>query len=85
MRLLGVAVVLAVVGVVLVSSGVAPTRTIGPAKVNPAPAGDTKPAVASSRPEIQRSALDPDRDRDAALGLIYLLGMFQGRRPVGSP
>ena len=83
MRSLGVAVVPAIVGALLVSAGASPVRVIGPANVNPALAGDAKPAVASSRPEVQRSVLDSDSDRDVALGLMFLL--YQGRRPVGSP
>ena len=78
MRFLGVAVILAIVGVLLVSSGVAPVGTIGPANAGPAPAADAKSAVARSRPEVQRSVLE-DRDREAALGLLLLLGMFEGR------
>jgi hypothetical protein len=85
MRVLGVAVIPTIVGVLLASSGVAPERTIGPANVNPAPAADAKPAVAGSRPEVQRSVLDKDRDADAVLGLMLLLGVYQGRHPVGSP
>jgi hypothetical protein len=73
MRFLGVAVILAMVAALLVSSGVAP---VGPT-VGPAPAADAKPVVARSRPEVQRSVLE-DRDRDAALGLL-LLGIFAGR------
>jgi hypothetical protein len=88
-RFLGAAVIPAVVGVLgvlLVSSGVTPVRAIGPASVNPAPAGDAKPVVAGSRPAVQRSVLDKDRERDAALGLVLLLVMRQGRiGPVGSP
>jgi hypothetical protein len=83
MRLLSVAVVPAIVGALLVSTGASPT--VGPANVNPAPTGDAKAADTSSRPEVQRSVLDSDRDRDAAVGLMFLLGMYQGRRPVGSP
>ena len=72
MRLLGVAVILASVGLLLVSSGVARVvSTIGTA--------DAKPVVAPSRPEVQRSVLE-DRDRNAALGLLLLIGMFEGRR-----
>jgi hypothetical protein len=85
MRLLGVAVIPAIVGVLLVSGGAAPVRAIVSASVNPAPAGDAKPVVAGSRTEIQRSVLDKDRDRDAALSFILLLGMYRGRHPVGSP
>jgi hypothetical protein len=73
MRFLGLAVIPAVVGVLLVSSGVVPAGTIGPAT-----AADAKPAVARSRPEVQRSILE-NRDKDAALGLLLLLGMFEGR------
>jgi hypothetical protein len=78
MRFLGVAVILAIVGVLLVSSGVAPVGTIGPANAGPAPATDAKPAIARSHPEVQRSAL-ADRDRDAVLSLVLLLGMYEGR------
>jgi hypothetical protein len=78
MRFPGVAVILAIVGVLLVSSGVAPVGTIGPANASPASAAGAKPLVARSRPEVQRSVLE-DRDR-AALGFLLLLGMFEGRR-----
>ena len=79
MRFLDVAVILAIVGVLLVSSGVASVGpTIGSANADPAPAADAKPVVARSRPEVQRSVLE-DRDR-AALGLLLVLGMFEGRR-----
>jgi hypothetical protein len=76
MRFLGVAVILAIM---LVSSGVAPVGpTIGPANARPAPAADAKPVVTRSRPEVQLSVLE-DRDSYAALGLLLLLGMFEGR------
>jgi hypothetical protein len=79
MRFLDVAVILAIVGVLLVSSGVASVGpTIGSANADPAPAADAKPVVARSRPEVQRSVLE-DRDR-ATLGLLLVLGMFEGRR-----
>jgi hypothetical protein len=79
MRFLDVAVILATVGVLLVSSGVASVGpTIGSANADPAPAEDAKPIVARSRPEVQRSVLE-DRDR-AALGFLLLLGMFEGQR-----
>jgi hypothetical protein len=79
MRFLDVAVILAIVGVLLVSSGVASVGpTIGSANADPAPAEDAKPIVARSRPEVQRSVLE-DRDR-AALGLLLVLGMFEDRR-----
>ena len=79
MRVLGVAVILAIVGVLLVSSGVAPVGpTIGQATAGPAPAADATPVVARSRPEVQPSVLE-DRDKEAALGLLLLLGMFERR------
>jgi hypothetical protein len=79
MRFLGVVVILAIVGVLLVSSGVAPVGpTIGQATAGPAPAADARPAGARSRPEVQRSVLE-DRDKEAALGLLLLLGMFERR------
>ena len=77
MRFPGVAVILAIVGVLLVSSGVARVGTIGPANASPAFAG-AEPRVARSHLEVQRSVLE-DRDR-AALGFLLLLGMFEGRR-----
>ena len=79
MRFLDVAVILAIVGVLLVSSGVASVGpTIGSANAGPAPAADAKPVVARSRPEVQRSFLG-DRDKDAGVGLLLLLGMLEGR------
>jgi hypothetical protein len=79
MRFLDVAVIHAIVGVLLVSSGVASVGpTIGSANAGPAPAADATPVVARSRPEVQRSVLE-DRDR-GALGLLLLLGMFESRR-----
>ena len=77
MRLLGVAVIPAIVGVLLVSSGVVPAGTIAPA-IGPAPAGDAKPVVVRARPEVQPSLFE-DRDKDAALGLLLLLGMVESR------
>ena len=74
----GVAVIIAIVGVLLVSSGGAPVGTIGSANASPASAAGAKPPAARGRVEVQGSALD-DRDR-AALGLLVLLGMFEGRR-----
>jgi hypothetical protein len=80
MRLLGVAGIFTIVGVLLVSSSVAPVGTIGPANAGLAPAADAKPTGARSRPEIQRSArVLEDRDRDAVLSLVLLLGMYEGR------
>jgi hypothetical protein len=80
MRLLGVVVTLASVGLLLVSSGVARVvSTIGTANAGPAPVADAKPVVAGSRPEVQRSGLE-DRDKNAALGLLLMIGMFEGRR-----
>jgi hypothetical protein len=79
MRFLGVAVILAMMGALLISSGVPPVGpTVGPENAGPAPAADAKPVVARSRPEVQRSILE-DRDKDAAVGLLLLLGMFEGR------
>jgi hypothetical protein len=80
MRLLGVVVILAIVVVLLVSSGVALVDpTIGPSNAGPAPVADAKPVGARSRPEVQRSVLE-DRDKVAAAGLLLLIGMFEGRR-----
>jgi hypothetical protein len=80
MRFPGVAVILAIVGVLFVSSGVARVRPpIDPAVVGPIAVTDAKPVVARSRPEIQRSVIE-ERDRDAALGLLLMIGMFEGRR-----
>jgi hypothetical protein len=79
MRFPRVAVILAIVGVLLASPGVAPMGTISPANASPASAAGAKPLAARSRPEVQRTVLE-DRDRAAALGLLLLLGMFEGRR-----
>ena len=79
MRFLGGAAILAIVGVLLVSSGGAPVGlTIVPKTAAPAPAAGAKPPGARSRPEVQRSVLE-DRDKDAAVGLLLLLGRFEGR------
>jgi|RhiMetStandDraft_4_1073278.scaffolds.fasta_scaffold08470_4 hypothetical protein len=68
MRFYGAVVILTIAGVMLVSDGVAP---VGP-----------EPAGASLRPEVQRRVIEviEDRDRDAALGLLLILGMSEGRR-----
>jgi hypothetical protein len=80
MRFYGVAVVLASAGLLLVSSSVARVGpTIGPANTGSAPVADAKPVVPPSRPEVQRNVLE-DRDRNAALGLLLLIGMFEDRR-----
>ena len=80
MRLPGVAVILASVGLLLASSGVARVGPpFGTANAGPAPVADAKPVVTRSRPEAQRTVLE-DRDRNAALGLLLLIGMFEGRR-----
>jgi len=80
MRFLGGAVILAIVGALLASSGVAPVGlTLVPKTAGPAPAADAEPLVARSRPAVQRSVLE-DRDKDAAVGLLLLLGRFEGRR-----
>jgi hypothetical protein len=73
------AIVSLLVGVLLVSSGVAPVGTIGPANASPASAADAKPLAARSRPEIQRSVLE-NSDRAAALGLLLLREMADSRR-----
>jgi hypothetical protein len=80
MSSLGVAVVLAIVGVLLLSSDVAPVGTIGPAGASSANDADARPTVARSRPEVQRRArVLQDRDRDAVLGIVLLFGMYEGR------
>jgi hypothetical protein len=80
MRLLGVVVILAIVGVLLVPPGVARVDpTIGLPNAGPAPVADDKPVVARSRVEVRRSVLE-DGDKDAAVGLLLLIGMFEGRR-----
>ena len=80
MRLLGVVVILAIVGVLLVSPGIARVDpTVGLANPGPAPVADDKPVAARSRLEVRRSVLE-DRDKDAAVGLLLLIGMFEGRR-----
>ena len=78
MRFLNVAVILVIVGVLLISSGMAPVGPIGPANASPAPAADVKPVIARSSPEVRQNVLE-DRDRDAALGLLLMLGIFEGR------
>ena len=80
MSSLGVAVVLAIVGVLLLSSDVAPVGTIGPAGASSANDADARPTVAGSRPEVQRrTRVLQDRDRDAVLGIVLLFGMYEGR------
>ena len=80
MRLLGVVVILAMVSLLVVSSGAARVRPpIDPAVISPVAVTDAKPAVARSRPEVQRSVIE-ERDRNAALGLLLVIGMFEGRR-----
>jgi len=75
MRLLGVAVLLAIVTLPLVSSGAARVRP----PIDPVAVTDAKPVLARSRPEVQRSVIE-ERDRDAALGLLLVIGMVEGRR-----
>ena len=75
MRFLGVAVILAGVSLLLVSSGAARVRP----PIDPVPVTDAKPVLARSRPEVQRSVIE-ERDRDAALGLLLVIGMVEGRR-----
>jgi hypothetical protein len=82
MRSRRVAVILAIVSVLLVSSEVAPVgHASDPANASPAPPADAKPAVVSrSGPEVQRS-VEENRDKRGALGLLFLLRMFgDGRR-----
>ena len=50
MRFPGVAVILAIVGVLLVSFGVAPVGTISPATAGPVPAADATPGSRSYCP-----------------------------------
>jgi hypothetical protein len=80
MRLLGVAGILAIVSILLVSSDVAPVgHAIDPANAGPVPTADAKPVVSRLGPEVQRS-VEENRDKRAALGLLFLLRMFDGRR-----
>ena len=73
------AVILAIVSVLLVSSGVASVGlTIGLANAGRVRPAAAKPVVSGSGAEVQRSVVE-DRDRDAALVLL-LFGMFEGRR-----
>jgi hypothetical protein len=77
-----VAVILAIVTVLLVSSGLASVGlTIGPENAGPAPPADAKPVVSGSDPEVERS-VEENRDKRGALGLLLLLRMFGdgGRR-----
>jgi hypothetical protein len=74
-----VAVILAIVSVLLISSGVASVGlTIGLGNAGQALPAAAEPVVSGSGAEVQRS-VDEDRDRDAALVLL-LFGMFEGRR-----
>jgi len=82
MRFLGVAVILAIVSVLLVSSGVTLVgRDIGLENAGPAPPPDAKPVLSGSGPEVQRS-VEENRDKRDAFGLLLLLRMFGdgGRR-----
>jgi hypothetical protein len=74
-----VAVILAIVSVLLVSSGVASVGlTIGLEKTGQALPASAEPVVSGSGAEVQRGVVE-DRDRDAALVLL-LFGMFERRR-----
>ena len=74
-----VAVILAIVSVLLVSSGVASVGlTIGLEKAGQALPAAAEPVVSGSGAEVQRSVVE-DRDRDAALVLL-LFGISEGRR-----
>ena len=80
MRFCSVIVVLAGAGLLLVSSSVARVGpTIGPANTGPATVADVKPVVSPSRPKVPRDVLE-NNDRNAALGLLLLIGMFEDRR-----
>jgi hypothetical protein len=82
MKFLGVAVILAIVSVLLVSSGVTPVaHDLGPANAGPAPPADAKPVVSRSNSDVQRSAEENPGKRDA-FGLLLLLQMLGdgGRR-----
>jgi len=74
-----VAVILAIVSVLLVSSGVASVLTIGLENAGLVPAAGAKPVVSRSGPEVQRS-VEENRDKGPALGLLLLLRMFDGHR-----
>jgi hypothetical protein len=74
-----VAVILAIVSVLLISSGVASVGlTIGLENAGQALPAAAEPVVSGSGAEVQRSVVE-DRDRDAAL-LLLLFGMLEGRR-----
>jgi hypothetical protein len=74
-----VAVILAIVSVLLISSGVASVGlTIGLENAGQALPAAAEPVVSASGAEVQRSVVE-DRDRDAAL-LLLLFGMLEGRR-----
>jgi hypothetical protein len=82
MRFLGVAVILAILSALLVSSDVAPVGyAFDPANAGPASRTDTKPGVSRSGPEVQRSVQE-NRDKRAAFGFLFLLRMLGdgGRR-----
>ncbi len=74
-----VAVILAIVSVLLVSSGVSSVGlTIGLENAGQALPAAAEPVVSGSGAEVRRSVVE-DRDRDAALVLL-LFGMFESRR-----
>jgi hypothetical protein len=77
-RFPGVAVILAILGVLLISSGVAPVGTVDQSNDSPSSAMDAESVVGRS-PEVQRSVGVQGRDRDAVLSLLLLLGMYEGR------
>ena len=77
-----VAVILAIVSVLLVSSGVASVGlTIGLGNAGPVPAAGAKAVVSRSGPEVQRG-VEENRDKRDALGFLLLLRMLGdgGRR-----
>jgi hypothetical protein len=73
MKFLEVAVILAIVSVLLVSSPVG--LTIDLENAGPVPAAGAKPVVSRSGSEVQRS-VEENRDKRAALGFLLLLRMF---------
>jgi hypothetical protein len=82
MKSLDVAVILAIVSVLHVSSDVASVGlTIGLENARPVPAAGAKPAVSRSGREVQRS-VEENSDKRDALSLLLLLRMFGdgGRR-----
>jgi hypothetical protein len=81
-RFLGVAVILAIVSVLLVSSDPAPVgHALDPANAGPVLPAAAGPVVSGSGAEVQRS-VEENRDKRDALGILLLLQMLGdgGRR-----